>query len=187
MTGRKRGKPRRFGRRGGKASFIRSSSLLLFHSRCRSSLPQLPWKSTHTLVPSRESGLPSFLSRSAHLATSDTRIRTKTQPPPVRISDSYLFLVLGTRSLSESSPSESSGRTTRVRLRSTEDTVSRSVPFSPPPLPLLGISRLSLALYMLQFNSALGPYKGGLRLHPSVNLSILKLSVQARDVLTEGR
>lgn len=25
-----------------------------------------------------------------------------------------------------------------------------------------------------QFNSALGPYKGGLRLHPSVNLSILK-------------
>jgi glutamate dehydrogenase (NADP+) len=26
----------------------------------------------------------------------------------------------------------------------------------------------------VQFNSALGPYKGGLRLHPSVNLSILK-------------
>lgn len=25
-----------------------------------------------------------------------------------------------------------------------------------------------------QFNSALGPYKGGLRFHPSVNLSILK-------------
>jgi glutamate dehydrogenase (NADP+) len=29
--------------------------------------------------------------------------------------------------------------------------------------------------YRVQFNSALGPYKGGLRLHPSVNLSILKL------------
>ncbi|MDU6010515.1 MAG: NADP-specific glutamate dehydrogenase [Slackia sp.] len=28
--------------------------------------------------------------------------------------------------------------------------------------------------YRIQFNSALGPYKGGLRLHPSVNLSILK-------------
>ncbi|MEG2173389.1 MAG: NADP-specific glutamate dehydrogenase [Desulfovibrionaceae bacterium] len=28
--------------------------------------------------------------------------------------------------------------------------------------------------YRLQFNSALGPYKGGLRFHPSVNLSILK-------------
>ncbi|KAH6850733.1 NADP-specific glutamate dehydrogenase [Chaetomium sp. MPI-CAGE-AT-0009] len=28
--------------------------------------------------------------------------------------------------------------------------------------------------YRVQFNSALGPYKGGLRLHPSVNLSILK-------------
>ncbi|MCQ2373155.1 MAG: NADP-specific glutamate dehydrogenase, partial [Phascolarctobacterium sp.] len=28
--------------------------------------------------------------------------------------------------------------------------------------------------YRVQFSSAIGPYKGGLRLHPSVNLSILK-------------
>ena len=28
--------------------------------------------------------------------------------------------------------------------------------------------------YRIQFNSAIGPYKGGIRLHPSVNLSILK-------------
>ena len=28
--------------------------------------------------------------------------------------------------------------------------------------------------YRIQFNGALGPYKGGLRFHPSVNLSILK-------------
>src|SRR5690606_838748 len=28
--------------------------------------------------------------------------------------------------------------------------------------------------YRLQMNSAIGPYKGGLRFHPSVNLSILK-------------
>lgn len=28
--------------------------------------------------------------------------------------------------------------------------------------------------YRVQYNSALGPYKGGLRLHPTVNLSILK-------------
>ena len=28
--------------------------------------------------------------------------------------------------------------------------------------------------YRVQFNSAIGPYKGGIRLHPSVNLSILK-------------
>ena len=28
--------------------------------------------------------------------------------------------------------------------------------------------------YRVQYNSALGPYKGGLRFHPSVNLSILK-------------
>ena len=28
--------------------------------------------------------------------------------------------------------------------------------------------------YRVQFNNALGPYKGGLRFHPSVNLSVLK-------------
>ena len=28
----------------------------------------------------------------------------------------------------------------------------------------------------VQFNSAIGPYKGGLRLHPSVNLGIIKAS-----------
>ena len=28
--------------------------------------------------------------------------------------------------------------------------------------------------YRIQMNSAIGPYKGGIRLHPSVNLSILK-------------
>ena len=28
--------------------------------------------------------------------------------------------------------------------------------------------------YRVQFNDAIGPYKGGLRLHPSVNLGILK-------------
>ena len=28
--------------------------------------------------------------------------------------------------------------------------------------------------YRIQMNSAIGPYKGGLRFHPSVNMSILK-------------
>src|SRR5450830_73245 len=28
--------------------------------------------------------------------------------------------------------------------------------------------------FRIQFNSAIGPYKGGLRLHPTVNISILK-------------
>ena len=28
--------------------------------------------------------------------------------------------------------------------------------------------------YRVQFNSAIGPYKGGLRFHPSVNQGILK-------------
>ena len=30
--------------------------------------------------------------------------------------------------------------------------------------------------FRIQMNSAIGPYKGGLRFHPSVNLSILKIS-----------
>lgn len=28
--------------------------------------------------------------------------------------------------------------------------------------------------YRIQFSSAIGPYKGGLRFHPSVNLGIIK-------------
>ena len=28
--------------------------------------------------------------------------------------------------------------------------------------------------YRVQFNSAIGPYKGGIRLHPSVNASVIK-------------
>lgn len=28
--------------------------------------------------------------------------------------------------------------------------------------------------YRVQFNSAIGPYKGGLRFHPTVNLSVVK-------------
>ena len=30
--------------------------------------------------------------------------------------------------------------------------------------------------FRVQFNSAIGPYKGGIRLHPSVNQSIMKIS-----------
>ena len=30
--------------------------------------------------------------------------------------------------------------------------------------------------YRVQFNSAIGPYKGGVRFHPSVNLSIIKFN-----------
>ena len=29
-------------------------------------------------------------------------------------------------------------------------------------------------MFRVQFNSAIGPYKGGIRFHPSVNLSIIK-------------
>ena len=33
--------------------------------------------------------------------------------------------------------------------------------------------------FRIQMNSAIGPYKGGLRFHPSVNLSILKFRGRA--------
>ena len=36
-----------------------------------------------------------------------------------------------------------------------------------------GVTRTNLG-YRVQFNSAIGPYKGGLRFHPSVNLGIIK-------------
>ena len=36
-----------------------------------------------------------------------------------------------------------------------------------------GVVQVNLG-YRVQFNNAIGPYKGGLRFHPSVNLSILK-------------
>jgi len=39
------------------------------------------------------------------------------------------------------------------------------------PLPTIAVAFID---EVVQYNSALGPYKGGLRLHPSVNLSILK-------------
>ena len=36
--------------------------------------------------------------------------------------------------------------------------------------------------YRVQMNSAIGPYKGGLRFHPSVNLSILK-NVREKEIV----
>ena len=38
--------------------------------------------------------------------------------------------------------------------------------------------------YRVQYNSAIGPYKGGLRFHPSVNLSILKFLGLSRSSRT---
>ena len=37
--------------------------------------------------------------------------------------------------------------------------------------------------YRVQMNSAIGPYKGGLRFHPSVNLSVLKFLVLITQVV----
>ena len=35
--------------------------------------------------------------------------------------------------------------------------------------------------FRIQFNSAIGPYKGGLRFHPTVNLGILSSSPLSRS------
>jgi len=49
----------------------------------------------------------------------------------------------------------------------------RAVTFKVPWVDDDGNVKVNLG-YRIQFNNAIGPYKGGLRFHPSVNLSILK-------------
>lgn len=49
----------------------------------------------------------------------------------------------------------------------------RIITFRVPWTDDKGVNHVNLG-YRVQFNSAIGPYKGGLRFHPSVNLSILK-------------
>jgi glutamate dehydrogenase (NADP+) len=49
----------------------------------------------------------------------------------------------------------------------------RAVMFKVPWIDDEGNVKVNLG-YRVQFNNAIGPYKGGLRFHPSVNLSILK-------------
>ena len=49
----------------------------------------------------------------------------------------------------------------------------RQIKFRVPWIDDKGTARVNTG-YRVQFNSAIGPYKGGLRLHPSVNLGIIK-------------
>ena len=49
----------------------------------------------------------------------------------------------------------------------------RSITFRVPWVDDNGVAHTNRG-FRVQFNSAIGPYKGGLRLHPSVNLSIMK-------------
>lgn len=49
----------------------------------------------------------------------------------------------------------------------------RTIMFKVPWLDDAGYPQVNRG-YRIEFNSAIGPYKGGLRFHPSVNLSILK-------------
>ncbi|CAJ1029223.1 Glu/Leu/Phe/Val dehydrogenase, dimerisation domain/Glutamate/Leucine/Phenylalanine/Valine dehydrogenase, putative [Leishmania lindenbergi] len=49
----------------------------------------------------------------------------------------------------------------------------RSIQFRVPWVDDKGVTHVNRA-FRVQFNSAIGPYKGGMRFHPSVNLSILK-------------
>ncbi|MDR0878477.1 MAG: NADP-specific glutamate dehydrogenase [Treponema sp.] len=49
----------------------------------------------------------------------------------------------------------------------------RQLMFRVPWIDDLGVIQINRG-FRVQFNSALGPYKGGLRLHPSVNLGIIK-------------
>lgn len=62
-------------------------------------------------------------------------------------------------------------KTTRVLDRIVEP--ERTIMFRVPWLDDKGEVQVNRG-YRVEFNSAIGPYKGGLRFHPSVNLSILK-------------
>ena len=52
-------------------------------------------------------------------------------------------------------------------------TAERNIIFSVPWLDDEGNVQLNRG-YRVQFNGAIGPYKGGLRFHPTVNLSVMK-------------
>ena len=62
-------------------------------------------------------------------------------------------------------------KTAKVLERMTEP--ERTIIFRVPWLDDAGNVQVNRG-YRIEFNSAIGPYKGGLRFHPSVNLSILK-------------
>ena len=59
----------------------------------------------------------------------------------------------------------------RILERITEP--ERSITFRVPWVDDSGVVRVNTG-FRVQFNSAIGPYKGGIRFHPSVNLGILK-------------
>jgi len=59
----------------------------------------------------------------------------------------------------------------RILERLTEP--ERTILFRIPWLDDKGVIRVNKG-YRVEFNSAIGPYKGGLRFHPSVNLGVLK-------------
>lgn len=49
----------------------------------------------------------------------------------------------------------------------------RQIMFRVPWVDDQGVTRVNRG-FRVQFNNAIGPYKGGLRFHPSVNISIIK-------------
>jgi glutamate dehydrogenase (NADP+) len=49
----------------------------------------------------------------------------------------------------------------------------RVIMFRVPWMDDAGVTQVNRG-YRVEFNSAIGPYKGGLRFHPTVNLSVLK-------------
>ena len=61
----------------------------------------------------------------------------------------------------------------RVKLMERLVEPDRIITFRVPWVDDEGEVQVNLG-YRVQFNNAIGPYKGGIRFHPSVNLSILK-------------
>jgi glutamate dehydrogenase (NADP+) len=81
----------------------------------------------------------------------------------------YLRGILACPQLHGSAHPEFADAALLERIVEPERTISFRVPWSDDQ----GVVHVNRG-YRVQFNSAIGPYKGGLRFHPSVNLSIIK-------------
>ena len=83
------------------------------------------------------------------------------------------FLQAAKEVLESLMPVMASGKYENMGLLERLVTPERCVIFRVPWTDEAGQVRVNTG-YRVQFNSALGPYKGGLRFHPTVNLSIIK-------------
>ena len=100
-------------------------------------------------------------------------IRQVLQSLQARHPEQREFLQAAKEVLESLTPVMEGGKYENMGLLERLVTPERCVIFRVPWTDEAGQVRVNTG-YRVQFNSALGPYKGGLRFHPTVNLSIIK-------------